>query len=61
MSAPDLLRRRDLSENYRISKAMTYRLLANDPSFPRPIALGPKSLFWRRKDIESWLDSKQEK
>lgn len=44
-----------------VSQSRIYRLLAGDPSFPRPIRLlGPRSWpRWRRADLEAWVVSLQ--
>ena len=37
-----------------------YRLRRDDPDFPRPYAIRPTTLRFRRSDIDAWLDTKQE-
>ncbi|MCY3840534.1 MAG: AlpA family phage regulatory protein [Gammaproteobacteria bacterium] len=50
-----VLRLVDLQEYLKLSKTAIYALAERDPSFPRRIVLGPRSVAWRRAEIDAWL------
>jgi predicted DNA-binding transcriptional regulator AlpA len=58
---PELLTRRDLRDFYRLCKAQVYRLMATDSAFAKPIIIGPKTIRWRKRDVDAWLDARQGK
>ena len=35
-----------------------HELHENDPTFPRKIRLGSRSVGWRREDLDRWLEQK---
>jgi excisionase family DNA binding protein len=39
-----------------VSKAGLYRLIGRHASFPAPVRLGPKTVRWRRSDLEGWVN-----
>ncbi len=32
----------------------------NDSGFPKPFSISPRRRRWKKKDVESWIDSKLE-
>lgn len=40
-----------------ISKSTLYRLLNDDPTFPKPIRLGARRVGFRDTDLKDWVDS----
>jgi predicted DNA-binding transcriptional regulator AlpA len=40
------------------SVATVYRLLRDDPSFPRPRQLGRRMTRWVRVEVEAWITSR---
>lgn len=63
MSTPDkFLSSRELQQFVGNVSAMSIWRWENDPScgFPAPRRIGRRK-FWRRSEIESWLDSRDEK
>ena len=43
-----------------ISRATFYRLL-NSGNFPEPICIGTKIKFWRKEDIDAWINEQANK
>jgi prophage regulatory protein len=39
------------------SKPTIYRRVREN-DFPRPIALGPRTVGWRASDVQAWIDSR---
>ena len=48
-----------LVEMIGLSRATIWKMLSQD-KFPSPIRLGSKSVGWRVKDIEDWLQNREE-
>lgn len=42
-----------------VSRNGVYRLLQNDPTFPKPMYLGPATVVWDRAELIAWRDSKR--
>lgn len=40
-----------------LSRSTRYRLIADD-GFPRPVRLGPRTVAWRRADIDAWGEAR---
>jgi prophage regulatory protein len=40
------------------SIATVYRLVRDDPTFPRPLQLGRRMTRWSRAEIEAWVASR---
>ena len=38
-----------------MSKSGLEKLVANDPTFPKPIKIGAKAIGWIESEIEAWL------
>jgi prophage regulatory protein len=48
-----------LVEMIGLSRSTIWKLLS-EGKFPNPIRLGSRSIAWRIKDVEDWLESRQE-
>ena len=48
-----------LVEMIGLSRSTIWKLLS-EGKFPNPIRLGSRSRAWRIKDVEDWLESRQE-
>lgn len=48
-----------LVEMIGLSRSTIWKLLSQD-KFPTPIRLGSKSIGWRVKDIDEWLQNREE-
>ena len=61
MSAPArLLTRVEIEQEFALPCSTIYYRLRTDPSFPKPIRTGPRSLRWEREALERWLQSRRE-
>ncbi len=64
-----ILRRKQLEAKTGLARSTIYdkiRLNPNrpggyDPTFPKPIALGAKSVGWVESEVEAWLDAQIQK
>ncbi|UCV04976.1 helix-turn-helix transcriptional regulator [Dechloromonas denitrificans] len=41
-----------------ISHATFYRVVFNNPTFPRPFKIGLRKNAWMRADIEAWISTR---
>lgn len=41
-----------------LSRSSIYARLADDPTFPRSISLGPRSVGWLQSDVWTWIDER---
>ena len=48
----------DVAAFLNVSKSSLYNFQANDQSFPRAVQLGPRTVGWRRVEIEEWAASR---
>ncbi len=53
---PLILREPDVLRLVRVSSSTLRRMIAHG-DFPQPVKLGRNSKGWRRKDVDSWIDS----
>jgi predicted DNA-binding transcriptional regulator AlpA len=53
-----LLRKAQLAALCGVTTRTVNRWCADDPSFPKPIWLGPKTQRWRLEEVERWLSSR---
>lgn len=68
-SAPTILRRKQVEARIGLSRSTIYaRLRENakrpgdfDPTFPQPIAIGPKAVGWLEHEIDAWLNAQIQK
>jgi prophage regulatory protein len=55
-----ILRRKQLEERTGLARSTIYDKLASssprfDPTFPRPVQLGPNAVGWVEAEIDAWL------
>ncbi|UQV45288.1 AlpA family phage regulatory protein [Janthinobacterium lividum] len=58
-----ILRRRQVEARIALSRSCIYDKLSPksprfDPSFPRPVQLGPNAVGWIESEIEAWLHTR---
>jgi prophage regulatory protein len=44
-------------ERVNISKTSMYSWMKSG-DFPQPVRLGPRSVAWRRSDVDAWIESR---
>jgi prophage regulatory protein len=49
-----VLRLPDVNDRVGLSRSSIYSMIASG-KFPRPVALGARSVGWREVDIDTWL------
>jgi prophage regulatory protein len=49
-----LLRRREVEERTGLSRSTIYEWMRTG-QFPRPIALGTRSVRWQQHDVDAWI------
>lgn len=52
-----LIRPKQLAKELGIPMSSLYRWMDEDPSFPRRIKLGPRSVAFKRSDVEAWINA----
>lgn len=55
-----LIRPTDLARELSIPLSTLYRWIDEDPTFPPRIRIGPRTVAFRRNDVDSWLESRTE-
>ena len=55
---PLLLKIFEVQRLLRVGRSTVYKLLAEDPDFPRPVKVTSKAVAWRREDLEKWVASR---
>ena len=60
MTPETILRIKHLCEMLRLSRATIYRLLASDPTFPRPITLSARAVGFLKADADAWLELRRD-
>lgn len=40
-----------------VRNARAFDELRKQPGFPKPVALSPRNLRWRRADLDAWVDA----
>lgn len=60
MSNPELLDMGEIAAMLSVHKKTLYRFIKDnkDPTFPKPIVFGPKTLRWVKQDVERWLSGR---
>lgn len=58
LESKPILRRDDVLAILGISPATLHRW-RNAGRFPEPIRLGPRTVAWRRADLEAWIDAQE--
>lgn len=48
----------EILDMFDISQATFYRVVFNDPSFPKPFKIGLRKNAWLRADIEAWINAR---
>ena len=48
-----------LVEMIGLSRSTVWKLLS-EGKFPNPIRLGPRSIGWRIKDVEDWIECREQ-
>lgn len=56
-AAPRLLRTLDLEVSYAIPRSTVYYRMKTDPSFPKPIRMGPRCVRFKADEVEAWIAS----
>jgi len=52
------LRLRQAADYLNISTTTLWRLGERDPNFPRKIRIGQRLCYYRKSDLDHWLDSR---
>jgi prophage regulatory protein len=55
------LKRAETCRKFAKQKSWLWDRLKNDPTFPRPIYLGPKSPVWLEHELDAWLSAQRER
>ena len=50
-----LMRLPQVIERLGVGHSTLYRLVADDPTFPRPVKVGRKVVAWRSDLLEEWI------
>ena len=53
--ASPLLRLPDLMAYLKIGRPSVYMLRDEDPTFPQPIRVTPRTIAWKKAEIDEWL------
>ncbi|SEE00461.1 transcriptional regulator, AlpA family [Burkholderia sp. WP9] len=53
-----ILRRREVQQIIGLSCSFIYASM-NRGTFPAPVRLGPKSVGWRKEDVDAWLAARE--
>ena len=61
MTTLTLIRPRDLARELSIPLSTLYRWIDEDPTFPPRVRIGPRSVAFRKADVEKWLQARTEK
>lgn len=56
-----LIRLPEVQERVGVARSTIYRLVANDPTFPRPMKVGRRVIAWRSDLLEEWIVSQGQK
>jgi excisionase family DNA binding protein len=51
-----LLTVKDVCAKLKVTKSTVYKMLREDPSFPRSITIGPRVVRWKEADLTAWID-----
>lgn len=60
MTPETILRFNQLCAMLSIHRSTAYRLLAADPTFPRPIALSARTVGFLRSEVDAWLEQRRQ-
>ncbi|WP_322407428.1 helix-turn-helix domain-containing protein [Idiomarina sp. PL1-037] len=53
----DLLRPKQAAAYLNLHRVTLYKLSERDPSFPRKLKAGERLCYYRKSDLDSWLQS----
>jgi|TARA_B100000767_G_scaffold234918_1_gene227943 prophage regulatory protein len=56
---PKILRRKDIENQFGLSRSTIYAMMANG-KFPKPVKLGHRAVGWRSDELQSWFENMQE-
>jgi prophage regulatory protein len=56
----EVIRLRELAKQLNVSKSGLYRLRRKDESFPKPITYGGRSVFFFVKEVDEWMNSREQ-
>ena len=51
---PILMRLPEVMRTLGVGRTTVYKLLHEDPDFPRPVRLGERAVAWKRTELEAW-------
>ena len=51
----EIIRLRELQRRVGLARSTVYQRLTSDPSFPRPLNLGGRSVGWLAAEVEDWI------
>jgi prophage regulatory protein len=54
----EVIRLRELQRRVGLARSTVYQRLTSDPSFPRPLSLGGRSVGWLAAEVEDWLQGR---
>jgi prophage regulatory protein len=55
----EMIRLNELTEHLNVSKSTLYRWRRTS-DFPKPVAIGPRSIFFFVEEIEAWLEKREQ-
>ena len=55
-----LIRPTDLARELSVPISTLYRWIDEDPDFPPRVRIGPRTVGFRRQQVERWLESRTE-
>lgn len=59
MSAPArLLKMLDWETVYATPRSTVYHRMKTDPTFPKPVRMGPRCVRWKADEVEAWIASR---
>jgi prophage regulatory protein len=55
----EMIRLNELTEHLNVSKSTLYRLRRSS-DFPKPVAIGPRAIFFFVEEVEVWLEKREQ-
>ncbi len=55
-----LMRLPEVLDRLGVARSTLYRLVANDPTFPKPVKVGRKVVAWRSDLLDEWIVSQEQ-
>ncbi|MDE2883866.1 MAG: AlpA family phage regulatory protein [Chloroflexota bacterium] len=56
-----LMRLPEVLDRLGVARSTLYRLVANDPTFPKPVKVGLKVIAWRSDLLDEWIVSQEQR